>query len=178
MSHEGLTESLRDNIAQWGYTEPRAPISIEGVEGVVLATPRRKTVRYLCGVFTFPDDVDTPEQAKAIFEAIRKGLTKKYAQFPYWKELGTYLVIICGSGLFDSIKGRLAMFKDGSGLHMNVMLGTIFVDQQEFRSSAECTWGLFYSGKHFGALSATANEWCKQRRRAQLAAADAGEPRR
>ncbi len=60
------------------------------------------------------------------------------------------------------MQGKMAQFKDNTGLHMNVMLGTVLVDREKFVSSGESTWGLFCSGKHFGAISATVNEWCKR----------------
>ena len=178
MKYQDLNDSLRDNLAQYRYTEPCETLSIEGVDGVVLATPRRIMVRYLCGVFALSDGCVTPEQAKKLFDAMRRGLTKKYAQFPYWKELGTYLVWMCRSELFDGMQGRVAEFKDKTGLHMNVMLGTVLVDREQFISSAESTWALFSSGKHFAAISATVNEWCKRMRSEQGAAADADKPRR
>ncbi len=179
MQYQDLIDSIRDNLTQYRYTEPCETVSIEGVDGVALATPRRMMVRYLCGVFALPaDGYDTPDQAKNLFDALRRGLTKKYAQFPYWKELGTYLVWICSSELFDGMQGRMAEFKDKTGLHMNVMLGTVLVDREQVISSAESTWGLFSSGKHFAGISATVNEWCKRMRSEQGAAADADKPRR
>jgi hypothetical protein len=178
MDQQDLINSIRDNLGQYRYTEPLETLSIKGVDGVLLATPRRMMVRYLCGVFALPDSCNTPEQAKKLFDAVRIDLTKHYARFPYWKELGTYLVWICGSELFDGMQGKMTQFKDKTGLHMNVMLGTVLVDREKFMSSAESTWGLFYSGKHFGAISATANEWCKRQRSEQGAAADADKLRR
>lgn len=167
MKHQDLVDSIRDNLTQYGYTEPCETLSIEGVDGVVLTTPRRWMVRYLCGVFALPDGYDTAEQAKKVFDAIRRNLTKRYVRFPYWKELGTYLVWICRSELFDGMQGRMAEFIDQTGFHMNVMLGTVLIDREKFISSAESTWGLIYSGKHFGAISATVNEWCKRMRSEQ-----------
>ena len=147
-------------------------MSFDGIDGVVLATPRRMMVRYLCGIFALPDGCHTPEQARSFFTTIREGLTELYARFPYWKELGTYLVWICDSELFDRMHGNVAQFTDKTGLHMNVMLGTVLVDRQNLVSSAESTWGLFYSGKHFGAISATVNDWCQRLRSEQCTLPD------
>ncbi len=178
MKYQDLVDSIRDNLAQYAYTEPCETLSIKGVDGFVIATPRRMMVRYLCAVFALPDAWDTPEEARQLFEAIRGSLREKYARFPYWNELGTYLVWICGSKLFDGMQNKMAQFKDKTGLQMNVMLGTVLVDQQKLMSSAESSWGLFYSGKHFGSISATVNEWCKRMRSEQGAAADADKRRR
>jgi hypothetical protein len=41
-----------------------------------------------------------------------------------------------------------------------------------FVSSAESTWGLFYSGNHFGSISATVNDWSQKLRREQGATPD------
>jgi len=54
--------------------------------------------------------------------------------------------------------------KDKTGLHMNVMLGALVVDRKNYAYSAEATWGLFHSGKHFGAIAATVNDWCNELR--------------
>ena len=178
MKHQDLVDSIRDNLVHYRYTEPCESLSIEGVDGVIIATPRRLMVRYLCGVFALPDDCDTPQQAEQLIETIREGLTERYSRFPYWKELGTYSVWICGSKLFDRMQGKMAQFNDNTGLHSNVLLGTVLVDGQKFTNAAECTWGLFYSGKHFAAIRATVNEWCKKKRSEQDAATDADKARR
>jgi len=177
MDYQDLVDSVRDSLAQYQYTEPCDILSIEGVEGVVLATRRRLTVRYLCGVFCLPEGFDTVGQAKTLFGAIRNGFTKRYARFPYWKELGTYLVWICSSGLFDDAQGRMGHFKDKTGLHMNVMLGMVLVDREKFTTSTDCTWGLAYSGKHFRAIGAAVSEWCERQRGEQGAAANAAKMR-
>ena len=168
MNYEDLIDSLRDNLTQYGYTEPAEALSIEDVEGVVLATPRRWTVRYVCGVFALPDSYHTPERAKNLFDSIRRSLTERYARIPYWKELGTYLVWICRGELLDGMQAKMAELQDKTGFHRNVMLGTVLVDREKLVASAECTWGLFYSGKHFAAISATVNDWCRTMRSEQV----------
>ncbi len=164
MKHQDLIRSLQDNLAEYRYTEPPDSFAVDGVNGIVLATPRRWMTRYLCCVAPLPDGHETVRQAVDVFETLRRELTKKYAQFPYFKELGTYLVLMCGSKLFNEMNGKVAQFKDNTGLHMNVMLGTILVDQEAFTYSAESTWGLYYSGKHFGAMNSTVYMWCKKMR--------------
>jgi hypothetical protein len=180
MNYQDLVGSIRDNLAQYRYTEPLETLSVDGADGIVLATPRRRIlmVRYLCGVLAVPDGYDTPEQARNLFETIRSQLTRKYARFPYWKELGTYLVLLSSNKLFLALQDRTGKFKDKTGFHMNVMLGTIFINRENYVNSAEATWGLFYSGRHFGAIAATVNEWCKRMRSEQGAPADADKPRR
>jgi hypothetical protein len=131
-------------------------------------------VRYLCGVFLLPDDCKTPTQLKKICGAIRRSLSERYARFPYWKELGTYLVLICGSELFQAMKNQMAEFKDNTGLHVNVMLGIVLVDKDECVCSSESSWGLYYSGKHFDAISASANHWSKTKRSEQASSSNGG----
>jgi hypothetical protein len=161
--YENLIASVRDNLAPYHYSEP--PETLPFIEeNVVIATPRRKLVRYVCVIMIIPDNCRTPEQATKLFEASRRALTKRYARFPWWKELGTYLVWICDTSLFEAMQSKMTYLKDKTGLHMNVMLGMILVDRQNLVSSSESTWGLYYSGKHFGAISATVNEWCKRSR--------------
>jgi len=55
-------------------------------------------------------------------------------------------------------------FIDLTGWHVNVILGTVFVDRDQFASSAVSTWGLWYAGKHPAKIKRVVQEWCRQNR--------------
>jgi len=167
MEHGNLVESLRCNLAEYGYNEPTESLPIDDAASQVLARPREWMVRYVCVVVSTPSGCLSREQAEALFRRTRTSLTRRYTRFPYWKELGTYLVVLCSSPLFDELQANVSAFKDRTGLHMNVMLGTVLVDVELYRCVAASTWGLFYSGRHYGAISATVNEWCRRMRDAR-----------
>jgi hypothetical protein len=173
VKYDDLVQCIRDRLADYQYTEPPAVLRVGGVEGAVLATPRIRTVRYLCAVLDLPKGCETPREAEDFFGVIRRSLSAQYARFPYWKELGTYLVLICGSRLFDAVGGAKTRFKDGTGLHMNVMLGTVFLDPKRLMSWPDPAWGLFHSRRHFEVICGAVNEWCRRKREQTQAAAEA-----
>lgn len=158
-----LADAIADALAQYGYSEREAgKLGRDNEHFHRIMTPRKRTVRYLCVVTEIPAEVKDAAGCLNYFEHIRSKMLKQYAKFPWWKELGTYSVLTCRTELFDQLKGSVD-FRDRTGLHANVMLGTCFVDTVNFRNSAESTWGLYYSGKHFGAIGEAVRQWCQQR---------------
>ena len=102
------------------------------------------------------------EELTSFMEQIRGALTTKYARFPYWKSLGTFTALLCRSAQYEEFRHAIPRLKDLSGFHINVMLGTCLVDVDDGRNAGEPTWGLYYSGKHYGALRAAISEWCER----------------
>ncbi|AVP96823.1 hypothetical protein C7S18_06230 [Ahniella affigens] len=169
MIHQDLVPSLQQALAPFGYVEPLAAISVEGIEGILLATQRKATVRYLCGVFELPDTFEV-SQARKFIDATRREISKRYAKFPYWKELGTYLVWICDKKQLQHLEKAASEFKDRTGFHVNVMLGAVLAGANGQSVRSERTWGLFESGAHFGAIEKTVRAWSEKR---ESAAGDA-----
>ena len=158
-----LADSIADALKQYGYSEREADSL--GCDELLyrIMTPRKRMVRYLCVVTEVPAETHFLAGCKTYFEHIRTLLFNQYAKFPWWKELGTYSVLLCRSELYDQLKGGV-QFKDRTGFHGNVMLGTCFVDIQNYRNSAESTWGLYHSGKHFGAIGEAVRQWCANKK--------------
>ena len=82
----------------------------------------------------------------------------------WWKD-GTFAVLLCPHRLYEHLKSTGANFTDLTGWHANVILGTVFVDRDQFANSAVSTWGLWYAGKHFVAIKRAVQEWCAENRR-------------
>ncbi len=159
---DNLIDCIAVALSEYGYTE-RETGDLVGVPFVArIVTPRRWMVRYICAISHIPNDVSDVRACKRFLEDTRNCLTKHYARFPWWKELGTYSVLLCGGQLFEDLSEDLGTFKDKTGLHMNVLLGTCFIDIENFRSSADSTWGLFYSGRHFGSIREAVRQWCQR----------------
>ena len=159
-----LVEQLREYLGDHRYTEHEETDVPDIGTMYLIMTPRRWMVGcYICVVLDIPEQVSTVNQSKELFERIRSYLGKRYAHFPWWKELGTYVVLLCSHELYERLDGHMSQFCDQTGLHSNVMLGTVFVDREQLKSSAEATWGLLYSGKHFVDIRRVVREWCKQR---------------
>jgi hypothetical protein len=158
---QALIQSLETNLLEYGYTEAPVALDIDGVHAKVLATPRRQLVRYTCCVLDLPHKYVNPTQAQELFRNVRRRLTKEYARFPFYKEVCTYMVWICSEDLYKCARDRELRLYDRTGLHMTVMLGTVVVNRKTSDKVAQSTWGLYFSGKHFGAITATVNDWCK-----------------
>ena len=159
---EDLVDTLGAALSEYRYTE-RETGELDNIPFIArLMTPRRRTTRYICAISRVPRNVRDLPACRRFFEDTRTCLRKQYACFPWWKELGTYSVILCGAQQFQDLSGDFGAFKDRTGLHMNVMLGTCFIDIENFKSSADSTWGLYYSGKHFGAVREAVRQWCQQ----------------
>lgn len=164
MGHKDLIKSLQDNLFMYNYTELPVETCINGEKGILIMTPRCKTIRYILGVFDLCINYKNTNQINHLLESIRKALSKKYAKFPYYKELQTFLVFVCSSVFFESLIENYTQLNDSHGFHSNVILGTILIDRDNFFWTANPTWGLNIAGKHFSAICVTVHEWCKKNR--------------
>jgi len=77
-----------------------------------------------------------------------------------------WLVLLCSHGLFEELRGHEWTFLDRTGLHRNVLLGICLVDADRLECTGASTWGLFHSGRHYGAIKATVLHWCRDARAA------------
>ena len=158
-----LADMIADALTRYGYSERDTIEHERDTAFYFIMTPRKRMVRYLCVVSELPEKVKDQAGCLAYFEYVRSLLFRKYAKFPWFKELGTYSVFVCQNELYDQLSSANE-FKDRTGLHGNVMLGTCFVETMNFRNSTDSTWGLYYSGEHFGAISEAVRQWCSQRK--------------
>ncbi len=113
-----------------------------------------------------PQGVVDLDAAVAFHNGIRSALSDRFAKFPWWKEIGTFAVLVSEPSLFATVRGHGGRFRDKTGLHMNVMLGTIFIDDATKENTGRETWGLYHSGKHFTAVGTAVAEWCEGARAA------------
>lgn len=128
-----------------------------------IMTQRRWTTRYICAVVTLPKQVNVPQEFLAFAENVRQTMSNQYAQFPYWKEIGLYLVVICSAEQYSQLAHEEGQFKDKTGLHKSVLLGTVFIDVENKETTGEKTWGLYNSGKHYQTIKTAAEKWCSQK---------------
>ena len=161
INYSQLVELLKENLSEYRYTEYDEGIINDIHFVAIIKTPRRWLVRYLCAIVEIPDTITNASLFENFFPQVRKSLTSKYAKFPWWKELGTFLVFFCEDSLYQRLTGIEGDFKDRSGLHMNVILGTCFINNVTFEISTEFTWGLWYSGRHYRAIRAAVAQWCE-----------------
>ena len=139
-----LIDLLTERLMSHGY---------EAVEGnkdtgrtpdlSVLKTQRRYMMSYVCALVRIPPDVNNIRDLKQLHRKIRTLLAKRYAHFPWFKELGTFTIYVCAPELFERVRNELSQFNDKTGLHVNTMLATWVVSRKTFDAAGQSTWGLF-----------------------------------
>ncbi len=125
----------------------------------VYKTKRKLGVRTLCAVYDLSEDITTYIDLNNVRSQIRNSLTKKYAKFPYWKELGTFSIILCDNSKYENLNKEIEKLKDGSGFHINTMLGAFLVNVDEFVFTETKTWGLISTGKQYELIKQTLLNW-------------------
>ena len=159
-----LISDLREHLADYRYSEFQVADVPQLGTLYQIMTPRRWMTRYVCAVLEVQDTIANVAQAKVLHERIRSYLFEKYARFPWWKELGTFAVLICSHELYEKAATSPEVFHDTSGLHGNIMLGTVFIDKDKYECYSSETWGLWYSGRHIIDIKRVVRSWCKQSR--------------
>lgn len=157
--YSALIEQLRDRLGDYRYTEYKEATLPQIGTMYLIMTPRRWMVRQVCVVLEVPEQISTVNQTKELFEMIRTYLSERYARFPWLKEIAAYVILLCSHELYEKLDGHLSQFYDQTGFHMTLMLGSIFVDRDQFQSSAEETW---VSQKRFAVIRDVVRAWCKQ----------------
>lgn len=159
MDYNELTSSLKKSLLKHQYVE----VDPEGFGKFnflkIFKTKTKLGVKILFVVVELPDDVATVPDFSKYFNSVRNALTKKYAKFPYWKDLGTLSVFLCKDKEYNIFKTEINRFKDKTGLHTNIMLGTILINTDKLVFSHCLTWGLFETGKHFETIKNTISGW-------------------
>lgn len=161
-----LVEILTGNILSQDSSNKKFIDFDESIENEmtihkIYKTERNLGVRTLCVVLDLPNNILDDKDLSIFFRKIRNLLTKKYAKFPYWKELGTFSVILCDNSNYERLKNKIDKMKDISGLHMNVMLGTFLVNIDKLEYSQTKTWGLVFSGVKHKLINQALKEWTK-----------------
>jgi len=160
--YDELFKALKESLLAHKFIETEQDLLNDISFLEIYKTRRIFGCQYLCVVTEVPESIIQINEIQVYFNQVRKALTKKYAKFPYWKELGTYLVILCENDLYKKLQKGNVRFKDLTGFHMNVMLGTCIINKNTFENSSESTWGLFYSGRYYETISNVVSNWCRE----------------
>lgn len=162
LERDTLVDAIATTLGAVGYSRCEKG-ELDGIPFLArIMTPREWMVRQMCAVLRVPAEVADAPACKEFVEDARRSLTRRYARFPWFKELGTFYVLLCESQLFQELSTSGHQFKDRTGLHMNVLLGTCIVDVENYRFCTHATWGLLYSGKHFRAMEDVVRQWCER----------------
>jgi hypothetical protein len=116
-------------------------------------------------VADLPDDVADADAAAGFVNRIRRQLARRYPGLPWPKRLGTYTVLLCRHEVAGRLGAEAGRLIDYSGLHVNVLLGTVLVDMEAFRAHSDTTWGLIDTGEQFKRIQDAVESWCRRYRR-------------
>jgi len=159
-----LVDTLAGGLAKFGYAAS-AGTTVGDVEcAAVFATPRQSR-RLVCAVVDLRDSVSDIEEAERLAADIRRGLSKRYPGFLRPKRLGTFTVLLAGSELCERLAEHRTRLIDSHGKHVNVLLGTVLVDVERFRTCADTIWGLIDTGDQFKRIQDAVESWCAGYRR-------------
>lgn len=149
-----VADLLVQRLTPHGFArENRPPPTADIAETVVLKTERRRFMRYLCVVVSVPNAVQSADDIGALHSKLRRILSRHYAQFPWYKELGTFAIYLCEPHLFASLRTLPRRTIDKTRFHMNVMLAAWIVNSVTFDSMGKPTWGLLsHAGQAVGAI--------------------------
>lgn len=125
----------------------------------IYKTKRIMGARTLCVVLDLPDNMINSNDLHLYFKKLRNSMINIYAKFPYWKELGTFSIILCNNTQYERFKNEINHFRDNTGFHMNVMVGTFLVNRDKPAYSGTKTWGLIFSGHKYGQIEQALTHW-------------------
>ena len=160
--HE-LVDLLAGRLARLGYGVS-ADTAVGEIEcTAVFATPKQSR-RLVCAVIDLRGSVADIGEAERLVGDIRRGLSKRYPGFLRPKRLGTFTVLLAGSELCARLREHRTRLIDSHGRHVNVLLGTVLVDVERFRTCADTIWGLIDTGDQFKRIQDAVESWCARHR--------------
>ena len=163
--HE-LAAELGGPLAGLGYT-PHQTMTLDGDhEAVVFAAARRGGLT-VCVVAALGPGQAGPYGARKFVARLRKALSVRYAGWPRPGRLATYTVLLGNHDSCLHLRDHTGRLIDTGRWHVNVMLGTVLVDMEEFRLHANTTWGLVDTGDQFDHIRRTVEAWCGRHRKPQ-----------
>lgn len=158
---KALWEAIITSLEQYSYSETDE-LLINAQKANIISTPRKYGTRYVCTLFEVPENVTDITSTKKLISNIRHELSKKYAKFPYYKEVGTFIILSCSDKLHKKINSNIKSLIDKTGLHTTIILGVCAINNETKELQAQSTWGLFHSGKHFETITNTIKKWTAQ----------------
>lgn len=151
-----LVAMISNELTEYGYCRA----CTRGQHALAtLVTKRFMMTRLACQILQMDDTVLGVQGLTAAISDARYALQYAYQEFPWFKELGTFLVVFCPSRLFDAASRYEGMFVDATGIHVNVILGISLVDPGKLQVNHRKTWGLIMARRHFDAIVRSIEDW-------------------
>ena len=158
-----LLQKLNTKLGEFEYTS-ESEISIPNVKFIAYI-PRKNVfkVKNLCAVVDMPGNISDLLTAKNFFEFLKKSLLSKYGDAFLWKELEMSFVVLCDLALYELLKLDGGKIMNQASFSLNALTGSCFVNKQNYENFLYSTWGLFFAGDQFKAVSNTVEQWCSSK---------------
>lgn len=147
---DDLIDLIYRKLKFHGFVEIDRDVSDEII--AIIKTPRIWTVRYVCPIIKPPSNVSECDSFRDYLRNIRKVVSKRYAKFPWFKEIGILSVILVENPLFDKISKSNISFVDKTGLHVSTFCSMSILNTSDFRVFSQRTWGIYKSIAYFGTI--------------------------
>lgn len=159
---KALWETITISLEQYNYSEIEE-LQIDNKKTEIISTPRKYGTRYVCTLIEVPQNTTDIKSTKKLISTIRHELSNKYAKFPYFKEVGAFILLSCSDKLYKQINSNIKALIDKTGLHTTIILGVCVLNKETRKFESQSTWGLFHSGKHFETITNTIKKWTTQK---------------
>jgi len=163
-----LTADLEARLGLMGYASCETVAF--GADGAAVFSMARRAGRTLCAITALPEDLVSPDDAEAFVTHLRKAVTERFRPLPLPLRLATFTVLLASHEQCQALRDHKGRLIDSGKWHVNVMLGTVLVDVEQFRFHSDTTWGLVDTGDHFDQIRRTVDAWCGRYHRPDRAA--------
>ena len=116
-------------------------------------------VVHLNGQRAAKDAVDAAQRIRRALAKQRKGF------FPWPGQMGTFLVLVGGTDVYEDLRASMGSMLDTSSRHVNVLLGAVLVDRGSFQSVSDNILGLLRTDGEFALIQGAVEDWCRAHRR-------------
>ena len=159
-----LIEAINTKLKEFEYTE-EPNISIANVLYISYVKVKNPfKVRNLCALISLPVDVQDIKTAKRVLDTVRRSILNQYGEAFLWKELEMVYIILADSNLYKLLEIDDGKVVDESGFSLNAMLGSSFINKDNYDNFSHSNWGVYFSSRHFKELKIIIENWCAQKK--------------
>ncbi|MBT3199862.1 MAG: hypothetical protein HN350_08090 [Phycisphaerales bacterium] len=159
-----LINDLRANLSQCDFHDHQSIVIGQAPPTSVISTNGKGLPKLICAVAPMPSEITTAKQASDFMQTLRRGLTSHFPGFPRPKRLGTCTVLLGDRKQCKALQPHKSQLIDQRGLHINVMLGTVLIDTDNFTTRSDISWGLMDITAPFSKIQSTVDNWCSRYR--------------
>ncbi len=161
-----LAEALGARLAAHGFTADSTGTGGDVEFAALLSHPRNGTARTVCAVLRVPDSARDVDDVRRLVKGVRRSVARRYPGLPLPRRMGTFLVLLASHEVCGRLQQQGVDLVDSGGLHVNVLVGAVLVDQEALHCRCDHVWNLLDVGDAFEHIRDTVETWARDRRRA------------